>query len=122
MMSTNIYNSGGQVFDLASFGERPLEYTLKARSDRYQQAAIWAMKFSPVTQRQEQTLGFLNAQLSEDRRVLRTEGSGNQRLSQHDEMKLSYLKRCCHRWHPTWKLATPFGSSTYRSQPRSYLR
>ena len=29
------------------------------------------MKFSPVTQRQKQSLSYLEAQLSEDRRILR---------------------------------------------------
>ena len=32
---------------------------------------MWAIKFSPDTLRQKQSLGYLEAQLGEDRRVLR---------------------------------------------------
>ena len=37
--SATVYNSGGQIFDLASFGDRPLEYSLRAHGDRYKQVA-----------------------------------------------------------------------------------
>lgn len=37
MTCATIFNSGGQIFDVASFGDRPLDYALKAHGDRFKQ-------------------------------------------------------------------------------------
>ena len=40
--STTIFQSGGQILDIESYGDRPLEYHLKAQGERYNQvSSIW---------------------------------------------------------------------------------